>query len=125
MALDSDETRLVSIIIPCHNAERWITESIRSALDQTYPHVEVIVIDDGSTDQSLNAIRSFGNQLVWETGPNRGTNHARNRGFALSKGQYIQFLDADDYLLPEKILRQVRVLETAEVDLVYEDSQFF
>jgi cellulose synthase/poly-beta-1,6-N-acetylglucosamine synthase-like glycosyltransferase len=61
---------LVSIIIPCYNAERWVGEAIRSALKQTYSPVEVIVIDDGSTDRSLDFIKSFKDEICWETGPN-------------------------------------------------------
>lgn len=114
---------LVSIIIPCYNAEPWIAEAIRSALSQTYSPVEVIVIDDGSTDRSLEIIKSFGDDIRWETGPNRGGDRARNHGFALSAGEYIQFLDADDYLLPGKVERQMQVFSSNRADVVYEDSQ--
>jgi len=114
---------LVSIIIPCYNAERWVKQSIQSALDQTYSPVEIIVIDDGSTDQSLEVVKSFGDKITWETGPNRGANHARNRGLDLAKGNYLQFLDADDYLLPEKIERQMKVLPASGADVIYEDWQ--
>jgi glycosyltransferase involved in cell wall biosynthesis len=117
----SPDKPLVSIIIPCYNAERWISEAIQSCLDQTYRPIEIIVIDDGSTDGSLEVIKSFGEAVRWETGPNRGGNAARNRGFALSQGDYIQFLDADDYLLPEKIERQVSFLEESGADVVYGD----
>ncbi|PZO21118.1 MAG: glycosyl transferase family 2 [Leptolyngbya foveolarum] len=113
--------RLASIIIPCFNAEQWLSESIDSALKQTYSSVEIIVIDDGSSDGSLDIIKSYGDRIIWETGPNRGGNHARNRGFAISKGNYIQFLDADDYLLPQKLEKQIRFLETAGADVVYGD----
>jgi glycosyltransferase involved in cell wall biosynthesis len=115
--------QLVSIIIPCFNAEKWVAEAIQSCLDQTHQPIEVIVIDDGSSDRSLEVIKSFGNKIRWETGPNRGGNAARNRGFALSKGDFIQFLDADDYLLPEKIARQAACLEETDADVVYEDWQ--
>jgi glycosyltransferase involved in cell wall biosynthesis len=115
------EQPLVSIIIPCYNAERWLSHAILSCLEQTYRPIEIIVIDDGSTDGSLDIIKSYDKALTWETGPNRGGNAARNRGFALSKGEYIQFLDADDYLLPEKIERQVRFLEETGADVVYGD----
>ena len=74
-------TPLISIVIPCYNAERYVGEAIRSALSQTYPNVEIIVIDDGSTDGSLDVIRSFGGAIRWETGPNRGGCAARNREF--------------------------------------------
>lgn len=113
--------KVVSIIIPCYNAERWVAEAIESCLKQTHSPVEIIVVDDGSTDRSLEVIKSFGERIRWESGPNRGGSHARNRGFARSTGEYIQFLDADDYLLPEKIARQVACLETTGADVVYGD----
>jgi glycosyltransferase involved in cell wall biosynthesis len=114
-------SKLVSVIIPCFNAEKWIAEAIDSCLNQTYSAVEVVVVDDGSTDSSLDMIKRYDGKIIWETGPNRGGNHARNRGFALSKGEYIQYLDADDYLLPEKLERQVQFLEETEFDVVYGD----
>ena len=115
--------QLVSVIIPCYNAERWIGEAIQSCLDQTHAPIEVIVIDDGSTDRSLNVISSFGHRIRWETGPNRGGNHARNRGLALSTGEYLQFLDADDYLLPPKIERQMAAFRETGAAVIYEDWQ--
>jgi glycosyltransferase involved in cell wall biosynthesis len=101
---------LVSIIIPCYNAEAYVGEAIWSALNQTYPECEVIVIDDGSTDSSLEVIKSFGKRVYWESGPNRGGCAARNRGAALAKGEYFQFLDADDVLDSNKIRHQVTTL---------------
>lgn len=112
---------LVSIIIPCYNASLWLREAIESCLQQTYTPVEIIVIDDGSTDDSLKVLHSYGSQIILESGPNRGGNYARNRGFTLSRGAYIQFLDADDYLLPPKIARQVAFLEETGADVVYGD----
>ncbi|MEO1673566.1 MAG: glycosyltransferase [Cyanobacteria bacterium J06631_2] len=112
---------LVSIIIPCYNAATWLREAIDGCLNQTYPTIEIIVIDDGSTDESLDIIKSYGSKIIWETGDNKGGNHARNRGFALSQGKYTQFLDADDYLLPEKIARQVKFLKKTNADVVYGD----
>lgn len=70
----------VSIIIPCYNAERWLAEAIESCLYQSYDPVEVIVIDDGSTDASVEIANTFGGKTRLVTGPNRGGNHARNRG---------------------------------------------
>ncbi|MGB7445401.1 MAG: glycosyltransferase [Coleofasciculaceae cyanobacterium] len=113
--------KLVSVIIPCYNAQEWIAEAIDSCLRQTYPRVEIIVIDDGSTDASLEIIKSYGEKLIWETGSNRGGNYARNKGLVLAKGEYIQYLDADDYLLPEKIEKQVTCLEETGADIVYGD----
>lgn len=112
---------LVSVIIPCYNAERWVAEAIQSSLTQTHAPIEIVVVDDGSTDRSLEIIKSFGNRIRWETGPNRGGNHARNRGLALTTGKFVQFLDADDYILPEKIARQAALMEQSDADLVYGD----
>ncbi len=111
----------VSVIIPCYNAGRWLQEAIDSCLAQTYRPIEIVVVDDGSTDDSLAIMQSYGEQIRYETGPNRGGNPARNRGFDLSHGEYIQFLDADDYLLPDKIVRQVRFLRETGADVVYGD----
>lgn len=116
--------KLVSIIIPCFNAQTWLAEAIDSCLNQTYSNLEVIVVDDGSKDKSLEILKRYGNKITWETGPNRGGNYARNRGIALAKGEYIQFLDADDYILPKKIERQVRVLEETGADAVYGDWRY-
>ena len=115
---------LVSVIIPCYNCKRWVREAVESALKQTYPNIEIIVIDDGSTDGSLEVLRAFGPRIKLETGPNRGGNSARNRGFVLSTGEYIQFLDADDYLEPDKIARQVEFLEETKADVVYGDWRY-
>ncbi len=118
------ETKLVSVIIPCFNTERWIKEAIDSCLEQTHSHLEIIVIDDGSTDGSLEIIKGFQGAITWETGANRGGNYARNRGFVLSKGEYIQYLDGDDYLLPDKISQQLYFLEQIQADIVYGDVRY-
>lgn len=99
----------VSIIIPCYNAVHYVADAIRSALEQSYPNKEIIVIDDGSTDGSLDVIRSFAACIRWETGPNRGGSAARNRGLKLAQGEFIQFLDADDILFPDKLAEQVPI----------------
>jgi len=101
---------LVSILIPAYNAERWIGDAIRSCLAQTWPHVEVVVVDDGSRDTTLQVARSFESSAVKVvTQPNSGAPVARNRAFELAKGSFIQWLDADDLLDPEKIAHQMRV----------------
>ncbi len=114
-------SKLVSVIIPCYNAERWVGEAVTSCLQQTYQPMEIIVVDDGSTDGSRDVLRSFGARIRWEAMEHRGGSQARNRGFSLSAGSYIQFLDADDYLLPEKIERQVSCLEETGAEVVYGD----
>lgn len=110
----------VSCLIPCYNADRWIAQAIESALNQTYPHKEVIVVDDGSSDRSLEIIKSFGDRICWETGENRGGNVARNRLLSLSTGEWIQYLDADDYLLPNKIEKQIKFLaQNRDAEVIY------
>jgi glycosyltransferase involved in cell wall biosynthesis len=117
-------SQLVSVIIPCYNAEAWVAEAIQSALAQDYHPLEVIVIDDGSTDRSLEIVRRFEDRIRWESGPNRGGNWARNRGLALSKGEYTQWLDADDVILPGKISRQAAFLASTDADMVVGDWRF-
>ena len=118
-------TPLVSVLIPCFNAERYVGEAIESALAQTHPNVEVVVVDDGSTDGSPDVIRSFGSRIVVEIGPNRGACAARNRALALSHGEFVQFLDADDLLSPNKIERQLPILLRDEADLVFCKGRIF
>ncbi len=99
---------LVSLIIPCHNAGPWLTVTLESALAQTWPHLEIIVVDDGSTDESLQIARSYeSGRLRVITQPNRGAAAARNHGLRVATGDYVQFLDADDLLAPDKISRQL------------------
>lgn len=99
---------LVSVLIPAYNAERWIGMTIRSVLDQTWPNVEVIVVDDGSRDGTLQAARSYESPAVKVvTQPNQGACVARNHALELAQGTYIQWLDADDLLHPAKIASQM------------------
>lgn len=98
----------MTVVVPCYNAEAFVGEAVESALGQTYRNVEVIVIDDGSTDESLGVIKSFGARVRKVSTPNRGACVARNLGVELAEGEFVQFLDADDLLLPDKIERQVR-----------------
>lgn len=112
---------LVSIIIPCYNTERWVSEAVESCLQQTYTSLEIIVINDGSTDDSLEQLRKFGNKIILLDGPNRGAAQARNHALERATGDYIQFLDADDYLLPDKLERQMARLMESNADVVYGD----
>jgi glycosyltransferase involved in cell wall biosynthesis len=97
---------LVSILIPCFNAEQFIAQAIESALAQTWAEKEIIVVDDGSADRSLEVIKRFNGRIAWEAGPNRGGNAARNRLLEIARGEWLQYLDADDYVLPHKVERQ-------------------
>lgn len=115
----------VSILIPCHNAGRWIAAAVLSALSQTWTDTEVIVIDDGSTDNSVAVLRSFGSRITWETGPNRGGNAARNRLLEQATGKWVQFLDADDLLRPRKVENQLAswAAAGAKEDVIYSPVQ--
>jgi glycosyltransferase involved in cell wall biosynthesis len=106
---------LVSILIPAYNADRWIASTIESAITQTWPHNEIIVVDDGSTDGTLAVARKFESRGVRVvTQSNQGAAAARNKAVSLSRGDYIQWLDADDLLSPGKIAHQMRAAEQIE-----------
>lgn len=104
-------TPLVSIIIPIYNAEKYLRETVQSAIAQTWKNKEIILVDDGSTDGSLHLANTFQSETVKVFGQrNSGASAARNLGLAQSKGEYIQFLDADDLLSRDKIEKQVLAL---------------
>lgn len=100
---------LVSIIINNYNYGRFLSEAIDSALSQTYPHTEVVVVDDGSTDNSRDIIASYGDRVISVLKENGGQASAFNAGFATSRGDVICFLDSDDIFLPEKVAKVVNV----------------
>jgi glycosyltransferase involved in cell wall biosynthesis len=100
---------LVSILIPAYNAEEWISDAIRSALDQTWPEKEIIIVDDGSSDNTHRTAKQFESGSVKVlTQENSGASAARNRALSIAQGDYIQWLDADDLLAPDKISRQLK-----------------
>lgn len=102
------EKPLVSILIPAYNSQKWIGDTLRSAIGQTWGNKEVIVVDDGSTDDTLAIAKQFepeGVRVV--TQRNQGAAAARNEAFRLSQGSYIQWLDADDLLSPDKVELQM------------------
>jgi O-antigen/teichoic acid export membrane protein/glycosyltransferase involved in cell wall biosynthesis len=107
----SEAVPMVSILIPAYNAEQWIEATIRSALAQTWPRKEIIVVDDGSKDRTVEVAKRFESQGVRVVGQkNQGASAARNKAFSLSSGDYIQWLDADDLLAPDKIGRQMELV---------------
>jgi glycosyltransferase involved in cell wall biosynthesis len=108
-------TPLVSVIIPCYNAEPWVAGAVESALSQSWPEVEVIVVNDGSTDESLTVLRGMaGAKVKVIDQPNKGASAARNAGLSVARGHFIQFLDADDLLAPGKLSEQVSLLAASD-----------
>lgn len=114
----------VSIVIPAWNSSRTLRETIESALDQR-GDVEIIVVNDGSTDDTLAVAQSYANHVTCLTGENAGVAAARNRGFAASTGQWIQFLDADDLLTKDTIETRLDVLRSRSADVAVTAWQEF
>jgi glycosyltransferase involved in cell wall biosynthesis len=104
---------LVSAIIPTYNRAHIICEAVESALAQTYPHMEVIVVDDGSKDDTLTRLKQFEGRIRVVGQVNKGPAAARNLGIAVARGELIAFLDSDDIWLPEKTERQVALIKRA------------
>jgi len=102
---------LVSILINSYNHQNFIREAVDSAIAQTYPNIEIIVVDDGSTDQTYEIIKSYGDQIKSITKENAGQASAFNVGFLASKGDIICFLDSDDVFVKEKVQQIVDIFE--------------
>jgi glycosyltransferase involved in cell wall biosynthesis len=108
---------LVSILIPCYNCATWVSKAIESALNQTWPRKEIILIDDGSKDESWQVINSFVPAIHAEHQLNQGPTKTRNRLLSLARGDWIQFLDADDELAANKI--EIQLQHSAEADAIF------
>ena len=115
---------LVSVIIPLYNSAKYIKETIESALNQKYSEIEVIIIDDGSTDRSAEIVKGLNDRrIIYIYQQNKGVSLARNKGILASRGKYIALLDHDDLWLPEKLEKQIPILDgNPEIGLVYSDS---
>lgn len=100
----------VSVVIPTYNRAADVGRALDSVLSQTYPATEVIVVDDGSTDNTEEVVARFGSRVTYIRQPNSGVSAARNRGFRVATGEWIAFLDSDDWWLPEKIQLQIEAL---------------
>lgn len=118
----SSKMSLVSVVIPCYNAENYISDCLDSVFRQSYNDLEVIAIDNASDDQTLSVLRQYKHQkapsLLILQEPKRGATIARNRGLFKAKGEWIQFLDADDILLERKIEHQMKLTQATE-DLTF------
>lgn len=102
----------VSVIIPAYNAGKYINQTVNSVLRQSYPDVECIVVNDGSTDDTHQQLITYGDEIVYIRQENRGRAVTRNRGIASATGEYIALLDADDYWKADKLSRQIALIET-------------
>jgi glycosyltransferase involved in cell wall biosynthesis len=111
---------LVSVIVPAYNCGRYLAEALTSALGQGYTNQEIIVVDDGSTDDTLDVARRFGGRVRVVSQENRGPAAARNRGAREARGEFLAFLDGDDIWLPGKTCAQVAILASRrDVNIVY------
>ena len=117
---------LVSVVIPCFNQGRYLAAAVESVLSQSHARIEIVVMDDGSSDATASIARGFGDRIRFLQQQHRGASAARNAALAASTGEYVQYLDADDRIEPDKILRQVEFLErNPETGVVYSDVRYF
>ncbi|AFZ35840.1 glycosyl transferase family 2 [Stanieria cyanosphaera PCC 7437] len=101
----------ISVIIPAYNGDRYIGKAIDSVLQQSYRDYEIIVVDDGSSDRTSQIVQSYGSKVRYISQQNQGVAAARNQGLEVAQGEYIAFLDQDDFFLPNKLASQVALLE--------------
>ncbi len=114
---------LVSVIIPTFNSSQFISTAIKSVLKQSYSNFEILVVDDGSTDNTADILREYSDQIIYIYKPNGGPASARNIGIKRSAGEYIAFLDADDFWLPNRLAIQVNYLkENPNIALVHSNT---
>lgn len=107
----------VSAVIPVHNGECYLGDAIRSALDQSHPAIECLVIDDGSIDGTADVVREFGRDVTYVRKPQGGVATARNEGARRSRGEFVAFLDHDDQWLPLKLERQLEALDAQDAGM--------
>jgi glycosyltransferase involved in cell wall biosynthesis len=116
----ANSTPLVSVVTPCRDMADYLREALESIFAQDYPNLELIVVDGGSTDGTLDLLRSYGDRLRWTSGPDRGPSDAAAKGFELARGEIFVWLNADDSFLPGAIRTAVEYLTAhPEIDVVY------
>lgn len=121
-----DNPPLISVIIPAYNAEKYLVEALQSVIDQSYEPMEIIVIDDGSTDRTAEVVADFGAEFQYIYQENSGPAAARNRGLELAAGDIVGFIDADDLWVKNKIELQLPyLLEDPTIDIVLGSIQRF
>jgi glycosyltransferase involved in cell wall biosynthesis len=122
--LVSYKAPLISVIIPTFNSGKFIAHAVQSVLDQTYQRLEIIVIDDGSTDTTKDILREFNGHIRYCYQENRGPSAARNTGIKIARGDYICFLDADDIWMPNKLEVQLAFMKQYDdISLVFSDTE--
>jgi glycosyltransferase involved in cell wall biosynthesis len=121
-----NKSKLISVIIPVYNGERYIAEAIESVLAQGYEHIEIIVVNDGSTDRTEGVLRSYAN-VHYLYQPRQGASSARNNGIKCSSGEFLAFLDADDFWIKDKLKMQISLFnDKPDLDMVFGHvEQFF
>lgn len=118
------EVSKVSIVIPAYNHGRYLPEAIESVLNQDYQNLELIVLDDGSTDTTREVLEGYGNRFYWESHRNMGQANTLNKGWRMAKGEILAYLSADDVLLPQAVSMSVKyLLENSDAVLSYCDFQ--
>ena len=128
MSSQVNEQELISIVMPAYNCEKYIEDSIKSVINQTYKHWELIVLDDGSEDNTINIINGLAAQderiKFYQNDKNQGVSATRNRGIALAQGEWIAFLDSDDMWQKEKLQKQMSLKEKVKAEFVFTGSAY-
>jgi glycosyltransferase involved in cell wall biosynthesis len=120
----NEEQPFISVIVPVHNAENFLAEALKSIINQNYIPMEIIVVDDGSTDRTADVAESFGNRIRYIYKENGGPPTARNLGLHLAQGELIAFLDADDFWSDKKIVLQLkRLINNPQAEIVLGQTQ--
>ena len=110
ISTESDKP-LVSIVVPAYNGARYLRDAVDSILNQTYPRIELIVLDDGSQDDTQKILETYGERFHWESHPNMGQSATLNKGWSMARGAILAYLSVDDLLEPHAVEQAVQVLE--------------
>lgn len=123
MGVNQKENPIVSIVIPTYNYAAFLPTAIKSCLDQTYKPIEIIVVDDGSTDNTKDTVKEFSGKIIYLYQENKGVSAARNIGLELAKGDYLTFLDSDDYLTSDSIEIRMEILnQYPDIGIVFSST---